>query len=79
MIGLGPLEPYLEDDDVTDVLVNGPYDIYIERHGKLEKTQPGFVTPSTSWVSPSASPLQSAAASTKPVRWSTRASPTAAA
>jgi len=42
MIGLGPLEPYLEDDDVTDVLVNGPYDIYIERHGKLEKTPARF-------------------------------------
>ncbi len=42
MIGLGPLEPYLEDDEVTDVLVNGPYDIYIERHGKLEKTAARF-------------------------------------
>jgi pilus assembly protein CpaF len=42
MIGLGPLEPYLEDDEVTDVLVNGPYDVYIERHGKLEKTPARF-------------------------------------
>jgi pilus assembly protein CpaF len=42
MIGLGPLEPYLEDDEVTDVLVNGPYDVYVERHGKLEKTPARF-------------------------------------
>jgi pilus assembly protein CpaF len=42
MIGLGPLEPYLEDDEITDVLVNGPYDIYVERHGKLEKTPARF-------------------------------------
>ena len=37
MIGLGPLEPLLDDDEVTDVLANGPFDIYVERHGKLEK------------------------------------------
>jgi pilus assembly protein CpaF len=42
MIGLGPLEPYLEDDEVTDVLVNGPFDVYVERHGKLEKTPARF-------------------------------------
>jgi pilus assembly protein CpaF len=42
MIGLGPLEPFLDDDDVTDVLVNGPFDIYIERRGKLEKTRAQF-------------------------------------
>jgi pilus assembly protein CpaF len=42
MIGLGPLEPYLEDDEVTDVLVNGPYDVYVERRGKLEKTPARF-------------------------------------
>jgi pilus assembly protein CpaF len=37
MIGLGPLEPFLDDNDVTDILANGPFDIYVERHGKLEK------------------------------------------
>jgi len=42
MIGLGPLEPLLQDDEVTDVLVNGPFDIYVERHGKLEKTTARF-------------------------------------
>jgi pilus assembly protein CpaF len=42
MVGLGPLEPFLEDDDVTDVLVNGPFDVFVERRGKLEKTTARF-------------------------------------
>jgi pilus assembly protein CpaF len=42
MIGLGPLEPYLDDDEVTDVLVNGPYSVFIERRGKLERTTARF-------------------------------------
>src|SRR5258708_6759820 len=42
MVGLGPLEPLLEDDNVTDVLVNGPFDVFVERHGKLEKPSAGF-------------------------------------
>jgi pilus assembly protein CpaF len=42
MIGLGPLEPFLDDDEVTDILANGPFDIYVERRGKLEKTAARF-------------------------------------
>src|SRR6266436_7909788 len=42
MVGLGPLEPLLQDDEITDILVNGPFDIYVERHGKLEKTDARF-------------------------------------
>ena len=42
MIALGPLEPLLADDEITDILVNGPFDIYVERHGKLEKTAARF-------------------------------------
>jgi len=42
MVGLGPLEPLLQDDRVTDILVNGPYDVYVERTGKLEKTNARF-------------------------------------
>ena len=42
MIGLGPLEPFLDDDEITDILANGPVDIYVERRGKLEKTAARF-------------------------------------
>jgi pilus assembly protein CpaF len=42
MVGLGPLEPLLNDDEITDILVNGPSDVYIERQGKLEKTRIRF-------------------------------------
>jgi pilus assembly protein CpaF len=42
MVGLGPLEPLLQDDEITDILVNGPFDVYVERHGKLHKTQARF-------------------------------------
>jgi pilus assembly protein CpaF len=42
MVGLGPLEPFLEDDGVTDVLVNGPFDVFVERRGKLERTTARF-------------------------------------
>ncbi len=38
MVGLGPLEPLLEDQHITDILVNGPNSIYVERKGKLERT-----------------------------------------
>lgn len=34
--GLGPLETLLQDDSVNDILVNGPQQIFVERHGKLE-------------------------------------------
>jgi len=42
IIGLGPLEPFLDDDEITDILANGPFDIYVERRGKLEKTAARF-------------------------------------
>jgi pilus assembly protein CpaF len=42
MTGLGPLEPFLEDDEVTDILANGPFDVFVERRGKLEKTTAQF-------------------------------------
>jgi pilus assembly protein CpaF len=42
MIGLGPLEPFLEDGNITDILVNGPYDIFVERDGLLQKTDARF-------------------------------------
>lgn len=35
MLGLGPLEPLLHDDAVTDILINGPHQVYVEKGGKL--------------------------------------------
>ena len=42
MLGLGPLEPLLADDAVTDIMVNGPKQVYVERKGKLELTDVVF-------------------------------------
>lgn len=40
--GLGPLEVILADPTISDILVNGPKQVYVERHGKLEKTEVEF-------------------------------------
>jgi pilus assembly protein CpaF len=40
--GFGPLEMLLKDPTVSDILVNGPFKIYVERRGKLEKTDVKF-------------------------------------
>ncbi|HEY2538870.1 MAG TPA: CpaF family protein, partial [Stellaceae bacterium] len=42
MLGLGPLEPLIEDETVTDIMVNGPKQVYVERRGKLELTDISF-------------------------------------
>ncbi len=42
MLGLGPLEALLADDSVTDIMVNGPHQVFVERLGKLELTNVKF-------------------------------------
>jgi pilus assembly protein CpaF len=42
IFGLGPLEPLMQDDDVADILVNTYDQVYIERHGKLSRTDVRF-------------------------------------
>src|SRR5712692_2893713 len=42
LLGLGPLEPLLWDEDVNDILVNGPNQVYVERQGKLYLTDVRF-------------------------------------
>ncbi|MWV28942.1 CpaF family protein [Aurantiacibacter rhizosphaerae] len=42
LFGLGPLEPLLQDEDVTDILVNGPKNVFVERFGMLEKVRTEF-------------------------------------
>src|SRR3984885_3723583 len=42
LLGLGPLEPLLWDESISDILVNGPNRVYIEREGKLYLTEVRF-------------------------------------
>jgi pilus assembly protein CpaF len=42
MTGLGPIEPLLKDDSINDILINGPYQVYVERRGELEITPVKF-------------------------------------
>ena len=43
ILGYGPLEPFLRDDSITELMVNDHKTIYIERHGKISKTNAQFV------------------------------------
>jgi pilus assembly protein CpaF len=40
--GFGPLEMLLKDPTISDILVNGPFKVYVERRGKMEKTDVKF-------------------------------------
>ncbi|KKL08477.1 hypothetical protein LCGC14_2575480, partial [marine sediment metagenome] len=42
IFGLGPVEEFLRDPTVSDILVNGPHEIYIERYGLIEDTDASF-------------------------------------
>ncbi len=42
VMGLGPIEPFMRDPSVSDILVNTYRQLYIERYGKLEKTEARF-------------------------------------
>jgi pilus assembly protein CpaF len=41
--GFGPLEPLLADSSITEVMVNGPNHIYVERHGKIQRVDTVFL------------------------------------
>jgi len=43
VLGYGPIDPLLNDPQVTEIMVNGPFQVFAERHGKLEKTDVRFV------------------------------------
>jgi pilus assembly protein CpaF len=43
ILGYGPIEPLLRDESVSEVMVNGPDQIYVERAGRLELTKSAFV------------------------------------
>jgi pilus assembly protein CpaF len=42
ILGFGPLEPLLADESITEIMVNGPQKVFIERQGKLEKVKISF-------------------------------------
>jgi pilus assembly protein CpaF len=42
MLGLGPIEPLLDDDSIADILIVGPHQVFVERFGQLEKTHVHF-------------------------------------
>ena len=42
LLGLGPIEPLLKDPSVTDILINGPNLVFVERRGRLEETAVRF-------------------------------------
>src|SRR5262249_61645141 len=42
ILGYGPLEPFLRDATVTEIMVNGAEDVYIERNGRIERTNVNF-------------------------------------
>ncbi len=41
-LGLGPLETLLEDPTISDILINGPNNVYVERHGRIVKSHVRF-------------------------------------
>ncbi len=41
-MGLGPLEPLLSDTEISDIMVNGPHGVFVERRGKIERTDVSF-------------------------------------
>ncbi len=42
ILGFGPIEPLLKDDSVTEIMVNGPRQVYVEQHGRLYRTDIHF-------------------------------------
>jgi pilus assembly protein CpaF len=42
ILGLGPIEPFLHDPSISDILVNSYRQVYVERHGKLQLTEARF-------------------------------------
>lgn len=42
ILGHGPIERFLVDDSITEIMVNGPYDVWVERAGRLHRTPVKF-------------------------------------
>jgi pilus assembly protein CpaF len=46
-VGLGPLEDMLDDESISEIMVNGPGQVYVERNGRLELTDCTFISDSS--------------------------------
>ena len=80
MVGLGPIEPLLKDDLIADILINGPFQVYVERRGELEVAPVRFRDNDHLAAHRPAHRRRGRAADRRVARrWSTRACPTAAA
>jgi len=79
ILGYGPLEPLLREDAISEVMVNGPDRIYVERAGKIELSKSTFVDDAHLLRIIDKIVSQVAAGSTSPPRWWMRACRTAAA
>ena len=44
LTGLGPLEPFLRDETITEIMVNGPTHVYVERGGKIQRVDSAFLS-----------------------------------
>jgi pilus assembly protein CpaF len=42
IVGFGPIEPYLHDPQVTEIMVNAPEEVFVERNGEIEPVQASF-------------------------------------
>lgn len=42
ILGLGPIEPLISDESVSEIMVNGPRQVYVEQHGRLYRTDVHF-------------------------------------
>ena len=43
VLGYGPIDPFLSDSDITEVMVNGPHQVWVERAGRLSLSETRFV------------------------------------
>src|SRR3979490_123082 len=75
---LGPIRDLVLDDSLTEIMVNGPKQVYVERNGKILLTDRQFDDDTPLSGGRSSSSAQSGAASTSPAPWPTLASGTAA-
>ncbi|WP_162062826.1 CpaF family protein [Vibrio taketomensis] len=43
LLGLGPLQPLMDDESITDIMINGHHNVYIERNGLVERSMASFI------------------------------------